>query len=211
MVIKSDTSNFITPYFLFRFLILHIFVLNTIIPCHFFQFFISCNHEHLYDLTCQKIEAASCVLLFYDSMFTFSAICSLSPTEFIAILGIRFQALLVYSKDRSSYQRCLRRKVFLDILQNSQENTCARVSFLISCRPKAAEHIWATASKKIMLSVKWKMEQPPEVFYKKAILKDLAIFTGKQLYWSFFLIKLQTFVKKRHQPYAPTKAFSSEY
>ena len=90
MVIKSDTSNFITPYFLFRFLILHIFVLNTIIPCHFFQFFISCNHEHLYDLTCQKIEAASCVLLFYDSMFTFSAICSLSPTEFIAILGIRF-------------------------------------------------------------------------------------------------------------------------
>ena len=28
-------------------------------------------------------------------------------------------------------QRCSAKKVFLEILQNSQENTCARVSFLI--------------------------------------------------------------------------------
>ena len=31
------------------------------------------------------------------------------------------------------------------------------------------------------------------VFYKKAALKNLAIFTGKQLCWSLFLIKLQAF------------------
>ena len=31
-------------------------------------------------------------------------------------------------------------------------------------------------------------KQPPEVFYKKAILKNLAIFTGKHLCWSLFLI-----------------------
>ena len=32
---------------------------------------------------------------------------------------------------RSSHQRCSVKKVFLEISQNSQENTCARVSFLI--------------------------------------------------------------------------------
>ena len=29
------------------------------------------------------------------------------------------------------YEKCSMKKVFLEILQNSQENTCARVSFLI--------------------------------------------------------------------------------
>ena len=32
---------------------------------------------------------------------------------------------------RSSHQRCPIKKVFLEILQNLQENTCARVSFLL--------------------------------------------------------------------------------
>ena len=31
---------------------------------------------------------------------------------------------------RISHQRCSRKKVFVEILQNSQENTCARASFL---------------------------------------------------------------------------------
>ena len=31
------------------------------------------------------------------------------------------------------------------------------------------------------------------MFYKKAVLKNFAIFTGKQLCWSLFLIKLQAF------------------
>ena len=35
-----------------------------------------------------------------------------------------------------------------------------------------------------------KMEkQPPEVFYKKYVLKNFAIFTGKHLCWSLFLIQ----------------------
>ena len=47
-------------------------------------------------------------------------------------------------------------------------------------------------------------KQPPEVFYKKAVFKNFAIFTGKHLCWSLFLIKLQalwrgTLFKKRHQ------------
>ena len=33
----------------------------------------------------------------------------------------------------------------------------------------------------------------PEVLYKKSILRNFAIFTGKHLCWSLFLIKLQAF------------------
>ena len=32
-------------------------------------------------------------------------------------------------------------------------------------------------------------KQPPEVYYKKAILKNYAIFTTKHLFWCLFLIK----------------------
>ena len=39
-------------------------------------------------------------------------------------------------------RRCSVKKVFLEISQNSQKNTCARVSFLISCRPEACNFIW---------------------------------------------------------------------
>ena len=44
-------------------------------------------------------------------------------------------------------------KVFLEIFQNSQENTCARASFLFTCEfceisknTFFTEHLWATAS-----------------------------------------------------------------
>ena len=36
-------------------------------------------------------------------------------------------------------------------------------------------------------------KQPPEVFYKKDVFNNFAIFTGKQLCWSLFLIKLRDF------------------
>ena len=67
---------------------------------------------------------------------------------------------------RSSYQRCCIKKTFLEISQNSQENTCARVPFSIKNFNKKEtlkqvffrefceiskntffkEHLWATAS-----------------------------------------------------------------
>ena len=67
-------------------------------------------------------------------------------------------------QDRSSHRGVLCKKVFLKISQNSQENTCARVSFLIkfqalglfSCEfckisknTFLTEHLWATVSVKI--------------------------------------------------------------
>ena len=40
-------------------------------------------------------------------------------------------------KSEAVIQRCSVNKVFLEISQNSQENTCARVSFLIKLQPSA--------------------------------------------------------------------------
>ena len=42
--------------------------------------------------------------------------------------GIFSRNILIF---RSSHRRCSVKKVFLEISQNSQENTCARASFLI--------------------------------------------------------------------------------
>ena len=52
---------------------------------------------------------------------------------------------------RSSHQRCSIRKGVLEISQNSQENTCARVSFLIKLQAYTflIEHLLVTAPFKI--------------------------------------------------------------
>ena len=48
------------------------------------------------------------------------------------IIGYRTVCTKIYfQKLEAVVQRCSVKKVFLEILQNSQENTCARVSFLI--------------------------------------------------------------------------------
>ena len=50
-----------------------------------------------------------------------------------------FSCLIDESYYRSSNRRCFERKVFLAISQNSQEYTCARVSFLIKLQASASE------------------------------------------------------------------------
>ena len=42
-------------------------------------------------------------------------------------------------KQEAAVQICSVKKVFLEISQNSQENTCARVSFLIKLKKKKKE------------------------------------------------------------------------
>ena len=42
---------------------------------------------------------------------------------------------------RSSHQRCSLRKVFLEISQNSQENTCVRVFFLIKLQASVCKFV----------------------------------------------------------------------
>ena len=50
---------------------------------------------------------------------------------------------------------------------------------------------WKRLSKIIVPFLAWCQKQPPEIFCKKAFLKNFAIFTGKHLCWSLFLTKLQ--------------------
>ena len=43
-----------------------------------------------------------------------------------------------------------------------------------------------------VMCVQYVQKQPSEVFFKKVVLKKFVNFTGKNLCWSLFLIKLQT-------------------
>ena len=49
--------------------------------------------------------------------------------------------LFSLSSSEAVAQRCFVKKVFLEISQNSQENTCARVSFLIKLQAVACNFI----------------------------------------------------------------------
>ena len=42
-----------------------------------------------------------------------------------------------------------------------------------------------------VMCVQYVQKQPPEVFFKKGVLKNFANLTGKHLCWSLFLIKME--------------------
>ena len=41
------------------------------------------------------------------------------------------------------------------------------------------------------MCVQYVQKQPPEVFFKKGVLKNFVTFTVKHLYWNLFLIRLK--------------------
>ena len=125
-----------------------------------------------------KIAFRLKALFFLKNIFClyFSPIAKLWPRKKVIFKVFVFWK---YSKTltfKSSHQRCSMKKVFLEISQNSQENTCARASFLIklqaynfikketltqvfSCEfckifknTYFTEHLWTTASKVFSLS-----------------------------------------------------------
>ena len=57
----------------------------------------------------------------------------------LPVIMRRKQAFLM--KYRSSHRKCSIKKVFLEISQNSQENTCARVSFLMKFQASGCNFI----------------------------------------------------------------------
>ena len=79
----------------------------------------------------------------------FKKVCkTLSP---LASYILNVRSLISFSSHiRNSHQRCSIKKTCLKILQNSQENTCIRVSFLIKLQTFKntffTEHLWTTAS-----------------------------------------------------------------
>ena len=60
-------------------------------------------------------------------------------------------------------------------------------------------------------SHKLTQKESPELFYKKAVLKTFAMITGKHLYWSLFLIKLQKPRSAALLKMTPTQVISCEY
>ena len=59
-----------------------------------------------------------------------------TQSKFLATL-INHWPLGRLERQKEVAQMCSVKKVFLEILQNSQENTCARVSFLIQLQASA--------------------------------------------------------------------------
>ena len=53
----------------------------------------------------------------------------------------KFTKILSYQGVKAVVRRCSAKKVFLEIWQNSQENTCIRISFLIKLQAKACNFI----------------------------------------------------------------------
>ena len=55
--------------------------------------------------------------------------------NFTKTQGLFFHTLIILTSTEAATGGVLYEKVFLEISQNSQENTCARVSFLLKKRP----------------------------------------------------------------------------
>ena len=70
-----------------------------------------------------------------------SVIGSLLKIAVLKIGAICLQIIYNFINTEAVVQRCSLKKVFLEISQNSHENTCARVSFLIKLRALACKFI----------------------------------------------------------------------
>ena len=100
--------------------------------------------------------------------------------------------------------------MFLEIPQNSQENTCARVSSKLLERNKYNRPDEFEMKIKILYEKQLELQtthaildrsyydqkQPPEVFFLKSVLRNSAKFAGKHLCQSLFFNKV-TLLKKR--------------
>ena len=89
-------------------------------------------------------------------------------------MGNHMQKL--YTMIRSSHQRCPIKKLFLKVSQNSQKNTCARISFLINRIKFRSSH--------------------QRCSLKKGVLRNFTKFTGKQLCQGLFFNKVAGLTRK---------------
>ena len=110
--------------------------------------------------------------------------------------------------DRSSHRRCSVKKLFLEILQNSQKNTCARVSFLIKLQPSGlkfsrtlflTEHLrWLLL--KLSLNM-WNMNVISTIGHlKRAFFEFFGKYTQVNPYIDIFVIKVKITKTKRKCP-----------
>ena len=83
----------------------------------------------------------------------------------------------------------------------ARQNQVTIISIASRCTEIYSPWITCIVSNNYSLYIDWvskneKQNLPPVVFSKKAVLKTFTVFTGKQMYWSLFLIKLQAFFKR---------------
>ena len=86
---------------------------------------------------------------------------------------------------RSSHRRCSVKKVFLKISQNFEENTCARISFLIKLQ--AFHFIAPKYTSKPSGDCVWNCYNKLQTF-KKEIMKDTINFSSRS-YWKYIFLQ----------------------
>ena len=87
----------------------------------------------------------------------------------------------VSTENRSNHQRCFKKKVYLKISQNLQENICARTPFT---KKETLAEVFSCAFCELL-------EHPEAASsLKKGVLRNFTKFTGKHLCQSLFFIKL---------------------
>ena len=119
---------------------------------------------------------------------------------------------IIFENIEAVVQRCSVKKVLLEISQNSLENACARVSYLIKLpatllnkilshkrflvnfvkflrRPFHIEHLWwlLLKTRKVFMQ-----KQPSKGFFRKGVMRNFVEFTRKHFPESPFLIKLNS-------------------
>ena len=115
---------------------------------------------------------------------------------------------IIFENIEDVVERCSIKKAFLEISQNSQENTCARVSYFEIKIPSTQkhrrfpanfvkflrtpfyiEHLWWLLLKTRKVFMK---KQPSKGFFKKGVMRNLVEFVRKHFPESTFFIKLNS-------------------
>ena len=94
------------------------------------------------------------------------------------------------SKCRSSHQRCSVKKVFLEISQNSQENTCAKVSFFIKLQASGLQlYQKRDPGTGVFLWILWNFQG--HLFYRTPLDDCLCKSNNVRLLWLYSLLHFQ--------------------
>ena len=102
--------------------------------------------------------------------------------------------LAISGKTEAVIRRCSIKKVFLEIFQNSQENTCVRVSFLIKLQAEALAQAFSCEFCKISKNT-FSDRTPPVAASKKRDLKTSKNVLKYRTVYGVFSQRLATMMK----------------
>ena len=88
-----------------------------------------CRAETLQDTDIRRISLVDCFWVHSDILVSKTSLKRLLRSSFLSSQTYHFSPSKMYWRSEAVVQRSSVKKVFLEISQNSQENTCTRVSF----------------------------------------------------------------------------------